>query len=217
MRTAITYASIAIVEFLDAEKIAVEVISVTPETCELSGAWLVEGNNLDKLNQIIAGRLLIFIGDKSVQEDYVALQTASVVNLQEFIDEAMADVTSATRTFGEYLSKNKHEYLAYMSIKVADRKLLPKVVKMKLAPPEFYEWPETISLNSSEEVLTSLGKLGKISGTDEDMRNVLASARLIKHFIDKWRGDEIERRNRLYVLDSEAIVSILPTSWLEKI
>ncbi|CAB4587484.1 unannotated protein [freshwater metagenome] len=217
MRTAITYASIAIVEFLDAEKIAVEVISVTPETCELSGAWLVEGNNLDKLNQIIAGRLLIFIGDKSVQEDYVALQTASVVNLQEFIDEAMADVTSATRAFGEYLSQNKHEYLAYMSIKVADRKLLPKVVKMKLAPPEFYEWPETISLNSSEEVLTSLGKLGKISGTDEDMRNVLASARLIKHFIDKWRGDEIERRNRLYVLDSEAIVSILPTSWLEKI
>ena len=217
MKSAITYASVAIVEFLDAERIAVEVISITPETCELSGAWLVEGNNLDQLNQIVAGRLLIFVGDKSLQENYVALQAASVVNLQEFIDEARADVISAVRAFGEYVSQNEHDYQAYMSIKVADRKLLPKVVKKKLAPPEFYEWPETVSLNSAEKVLTSLGKLGKISGTDEDMRNVLASARLIKHFIDKWRSDEIERSNRLYVLDNEAVVSILPTSWLEKI
>ncbi len=217
MGSAITYASVAIVEFLDAERIAVEVISVTPETCELSGAWLVEGNNLDQLNQIIADRLLIFIGNKYLQVDYAARQAASLVSLQEFIDEARADVTSATRAFVEYVSQNEREYLAYMSIKVADRKLLPKVVKKKLAHPEFYEWPETISLNSAEEALTSLGKLGKISGTDEDMRNVLASARLIKHFIDKWRSDEIERSNRLYVLGHEAEVSILPKNWLEKI
>ena len=217
MRTAITYASVAIVEFLDKGRTAVEVVSVTPETCELSGAWLVEGNNLDQLTQIVAGRLLIFIGDKSKQENYVALQTASEVNLQEFIDEARADATSAIQAFGEFVSQNERAYLAYMSIKLADRKLLPKVVKKKLALPEFYEWPETIAINSAEEVLTSMGKLGEILGTDRDIRKVLAGGRLVKHLIDKWRSDEIERSNRLYVTDSEAIVSILPTSWLKKI
>ena len=217
MRTSITYASVAIVEFLDTERFAIEVVSVTPETCELSGAWLVEGNNLDQLTQIVAGRLLIFIGDKSKQENYVALQTASEVNLQEFIDEARADATSAIQAFGEFVSQNERAYLAYMSIKLADRKLLPKVVKKKLALPEFYEWPETIAINSAEEVLTSMGKLGEILGTDRDIRKVLAGGRLVKHLIDKWRSDEIERSNRLYVTDSEAIVSILPTSWLKKI
>ena len=217
MRTAITYASVAIVEFLDKGRTAVEVVSVTPETCELSGAWLVEGNNLDQLTQIVAGRLLIFIGDKSKQESNVVLQTTSEVNLQEFIDEARADATSAIEAFGEYVSQNEREYLAYMSIKLADRKLLPKVVKKKLALPEFYEWPESIGINSAEEVLTSIGKLGEILGTDRDIRKVLAGGRLVKHLIDKWRSDEIERSNRLYVTDSEAIVSILPTSWLKKI
>ena len=202
---------------MDKGRTAVEVVSVTPETCELSGAWLVEGNNLDQLTQIVAGRLLIFIGDKSKQENYVALQTASEVNLQEFIDEARADATSAIQAFGEFVSQNERAYLAYMSIKLADRKLLPKVVKKKLALPEFYEWPETIAINSAEEVLTSMGKLGEILGTDRDIRKVLAGGRLVKHLIDKWRSDEIERSNRLYVTDSEAIVSILPTSWLKKI
>ena len=217
MTLPISYASIAIVEFLSAEKIAVEVVSITPEMCELSGAWLVERNNLDQLTQIVTGRLLIFIGDKSKQESNVVLQTTSEVNLQEFIDEAKADATSAIEAFGEYVSQNEREYLAYMSLKLADRKLLPKVVKKKLALPEFYEWPESIGINSAEEVLTSIGKLGEISGTDKDIRKVLAGGRLVKHLIDKWRSDEIERSNRLYVIDSEAIVSILPTSWLKKI
>ena len=217
MSTAVSYTSIAIVEFLPSEIIAIEVISVTPETCELSGAWLIEPNNLAKLNQIIDGRLVIFMGDKSKLTSYVATYPVSEVDLQDFIDEARKDASSALQAFGEYISQNELEYKTYMSIKLTERRLLPKVIKKKLVLPEFYAWPETLEINSAEEFLTSRGELGNFIGTDIDIKNALIGARLVKHLVDMWRSDEIERSNRLYVNDNEAIVSIIPTIWLQKI
>ena len=59
--------------------------------------------------------------------------------------------------------------------------------------------------------------MSQVAGTAEGMKNVLIVARVIKHLVDMWRRDEIERSNRLYVVDQAAQISILPTCWLSKI
>jgi hypothetical protein len=49
------------------------------------------------------------------------------------------------------------------------------------------------------------------------MKNVLTAARAIKHLVEMWQRDEIERSNRLYVVEQAAQISILPSCWLSKI
>lgn len=212
-----TYASIAIVEFLSDNLTVVETISVTQDSCDLSGAWKIDGSDFSLLNQIIENRLIIIIGNREIANDYLSTHKATEVNVQDFVIEAKKDAKLAIDSFDKYVKQNEKDYAAYMSVKPAERKLLDKVVKKKLVRPEFYAWPDFIDINEAEKFLNSRGIKREFSGDDIIFKNLLFSANLVKHFIDKWRIDEIERSNRLYVLGNEASISILPLIWLTKV
>jgi len=212
-----TYGSVAVVEVFTTGEIAIETISTTQQSCELSGAWIISDIEVDALDRILADRLLVLIGDRSVAVKKLIKFLDREVNIQDFIDEARSDAKSAITSFEKYVQQSENEYAQYMSINPTDRKLLPKVVKKKLASPDFYDWPDQIELNNSLEHLKSVGKLGEISGTADGLKNVLTAARLIKHLVDMWHRDEIERTNRLYVVDQAAQISTLPICWLSKI
>jgi hypothetical protein len=212
-----TYGSIAVVEVLTTGEIAIESISITPESCELSGAWLISEIEVEVLDQILAGRLLLPIGDRSKVVEMLNKFLEREVSIEEFVDEARWDAQSALTAFEDYVNQSEIEYAQYMSINPTDRKLLPKVVKKKLVSPGFYQWPEEIDLSKSQEILKSVGKLSEVPGTAVGMKDVLTAARLIKHLVDMWHRDEIERSNRLYVVDQAAQISILPNCWLSKI
>ena len=212
-----TYGSVAIAEVLATGEVAIEAISITPESCELSGAWIISEGEEEVLQQILADRLLIPIGDRSMAVAKLTKFLGQEVNIQDFIDEARIDAQSALNSFEEYVRQSDYEYAQYMSINPTDRKALPKVVKKKLVVPDFYQWPIQVDLNRSQDFLKSVGKLGEISGTPIDMKNVLTAARAIKLLVDMWHRDEIERSNRLYVLDQAAQIAILPNCWLRKL
>ena len=212
-----TYGSVAIAEVLATGEVALEAISITPESCELSGAWIISEGEEEVLQQILADRLLIPIGDRSMAVAKLTKFLGQEVNIQDFIDEARIDAQSALNSFEEYVRQSDYEYAQYMSINPTDRKALPKVVKKKLVVPDFYQWPIQVDLNRSQDFLKSVGKLGEISGTPIDMKNVLTAARAIKLLVDMWHRDEIERSNRLYVLDQAAQIAILPNCWLRKL
>ena len=212
-----TYGSVAIAEVLATGEVAIEAISITPESCELSGAWIISEGEEEVLQQILADRLLIPIGDRSMAVAKLTKFLGQEVNIQDFIDEARIDAQSALNSFEEYVRQSDYEYAQYMSINPTDRKALPKVVKKKLVVPDFYQWPIQVDLNRSQDFLKSVGKLGEISGTPIDMKNVLTAARAIKLLVDMWHRDEIERSHRLYVLDQAAQIAILPNCWLRKL
>ena len=212
-----TYGSVAIAEVLATGEVAIEAISITPESCELSGAWIISEGEEEVLQQILADRLLIPIGDRSMAVAKLTKFLGQEVNIQDFIDEARIDAQSALNSFEEYVRQSDYEYAQYMSINPTDRKALPKLVKKKLVVPDFYQWPIQVDLNRSQDFLKSVGKLGEISGTPIDMKNVLTAARAIKLLVDMWHRDEIERSNRLYVLDQAAQIAILPNCWLRKL
>lgn len=207
----------AIMQVLPTGEIAIEAISMTPDSCELSGAWFISELQAGHVDQILKDRLLIPIGARSMSVENLAHFFKQEVSIQEFIDEARLDVQNALKSFDDYVRQSDLEYTKYMSINPTDRKLLPKVVKKKLVPPDFYQWPLQIDLNNGQEFLISVGKMGEVSGTAEGMKNVLTAARVIKHLVDMWRRDEIERSNRSYVVDQAAQISILPNCWLSKI
>lgn len=212
-----TYVSIAIVEFLPENQINVETVSITSESCDLSGAWKIENLDYLLLNQIIEGRLVIIIGNRDLAEDYLNVNKVNEVFVQDFVVEAKEDARLAIVSFDEYVKQNEIDYAAYMSVKPVERKLIPKVVKKKLVRPEFYEWPDSVDVNDAEMFLNSRGVTREFSGGEISFKQLLFSANLVKHFIDKWRADEIERSNRLYVLGIEASISILPLNWLAKV
>ena len=207
----------AVVEVLTTGEIAIEAISMTPDSCELSGAWIISELQVEVVHQILEDRLLIPIGERLLDIEDFAHLLKREVSIQEFLDEARLDVQNALNSFDDYVRQSDLDYAKYMSINPADRKLLPKVVKKKLVPPDFYQWPLQIDLNRGQDFLSSVGKMGEVSGTAEGMKNVLMGARVIKHLVDMWRRDEIERSNRLYVVDQAAQISILPKCWLSKI
>jgi hypothetical protein len=211
------YGSVAIAEVLATGEIAIEAISITPESCELSGAWIISEGEEEALQRILANRLLIPIGDRSTTVAKLIKFLDQEVIIQDFIDEARVDAQSALGSFEEYVRQSDLEYAQYMSINPTDRKALPKIVKKKLVAPDFYQWPMQVDLNKSQDFLKSVGKLGGISGTPMGMKNVLTAARAIKLLVDMWHRDEIERSKRLYVVDQAAQIAILPNCWLSKL
>jgi hypothetical protein len=72
-------------------------------------------------------------------------------------------------------------------------------------------------MNNPGQELSKLGKLESISGTQPEMKRVLAASRLLQILVYMWKNDEVERNNRVYVLGSDAEMTILPKSWLSKL
>ena len=212
-----TYASIAVVDHVAPDKIAVEVISVTPDVCELSGAWLLEENQIETFNQIVEGRLVFFISKDSKLKEVTSRFKDKEVKLEDFLTEAKSEVTLALEAFRIFIQKNEEAYRGYMSINPAERKKLPKVTKKSLSDPEFFEWPATFADIEASEYLESIGRIGIIKGGDIELSRTLAFARTLKLFIEKWKNDEVERKNKIYVEDKNSDVTILPKCWLVKI
>ena len=213
----IGYASIAVLDFKQSGKIAVETISVTRDACDLSGAWLLENDNSKDFNTITYNKLLVVLNFPNESKKDFSISNSRIVTAQEFIQEAIQEVHSAIKLFQTFKDSNEKEYAEYMSVAPAERKKLPKVVKKSLVEPDFSTWPLEVNLMKAEQELEKLGKLGSIEGSVEDMRHVLSASRLIQLFINMWKNDETERLNRQYVTGDDATSTILPIAWLKKL
>ena len=215
MSSEISYSSVCVVDVSERSNIAIETISITAESCDLSGAWLVPISDKAKIEQIISGKKLLVIGRKKGQTNELILNFGKPLDIEEFLREAKADADRALKDFDDFVEKNKKQYAEYMAIKPAEGKSLPKVIKKNLTPPSFTKWPDSIDLEDATSEINKMGKLAEIQGTPKEMKQVLAASRLIQMLVQMWRSDELERVNRIYVEGDEAKVSILPNCWLE--
>jgi hypothetical protein len=212
-----SYASLVLVERIKSGKIALWTVSVTSASTELTGAWLLEKDDLQTLKQIISGRLILLV-DKSSQEDELfSGYVNSIVELADFVKEAKNESESALVTFNNFVLENEKKYREYMAIDKTNRKLLPKVSKKQLTSPEFFDWPTDLTLNDSKKYLESRGKFGLVSVASDELANVLIAARCLQFLISMWQIDETERRNKVYIEGDDAAVTILPKTWLEKL
>ena len=94
-----TYGSVAVVEVLATGEISIEAISMTSDSCELSGAWIISENEVEAVQRILADRLLITIGDRSLADVKLSQFLDREVSIQDFVEEARRDAQSALTSY----------------------------------------------------------------------------------------------------------------------
>jgi hypothetical protein len=189
------YASIAIVELTAAKKILIESISVTKGECVLSGAWDLAISDRDTISNVLSGRLLIVLGDEDEFKKFIDDSQYVYLKSMPFLDEARDAARDALLAYENFKAENPTK-------------------RKKMVAPDFYDWPNSIDFNQSAKYMESIGKMATPISSPVDFKNVLSTARLVKHLIDMWHLDEQDRSSRKYVEGEDAEITILPKSWL---
>jgi hypothetical protein len=213
----IEYVSLAVVDSVSDKRFAIETISISADSCDLSGAWLLESKDRDAIKNIMTGKIILNLGNEISLKSIDQNATLRTVSLEDFLVDAKSEISIANNLFEKFVQQNRDEYAEYMNVKPDERKLIPKVVKKNLVPPDFSVWPSGLDLSQPHNELRKLGKLEKIQGTPIEMEKVLTTSRLVQILINMWKSDESERLNRVYVLGADAESTILPKSWLSRV
>jgi hypothetical protein len=208
-----TWASLAVVCFEQQFGYSIETISIDAESCSLAGAWDFESLDEPEVKNILEQRLLITLGVMN-SENFAKEYSSSWVDLKTFITDASSAAEEGVIRFRKYLEQNEKDYAAYMAIPPSERKLLPKVVKKKLEPIYAHSWKLDFDEFRPELTLRQLGKRDSIDGTPQNMRRVITTSWLIKHLVDRWREDEMERKSRDYLYPEGSQSDLLPPSWM---
>ena len=208
-----TWANLGVICFEKGLGYAIETISVSTDSCTLSGAWDFETLEDAKLKNILNARLIITCGIEN--GEVIANRFASKrVDIKTFISDASNSAKDGVERFNRYLEENARQYSDYMSIPPAERKLLPKVIKKKLEPIYAHSWDLAYDEFAPELTLRQLGKRESIEGTPQNMVRLITTSWLIKHLVDRWREDEMERKSRDYLYPEGEKIDVLPRSWL---
>ena len=195
MQMSTTYSSLAIFQFVPQGEIAIAAISVTPEDCVVSGAWVLSIKQIDQIKLILSNRRVLALDRSKKESELISQLNLVEITHSDFFREARLDVVKTIELYENYKSRE------------------PKKRK-NLVKPNFFDWPKKIDFTNSGSLLEDYGIPGNIQGTDPKFENVLSAARLTKFYIDKWRSDENERSSRRYVDGENAASTILPNVWL---
>lgn len=192
---------------------SIETISVDTNSCTLSGAWDVETLEDPALTNILGARLVITCGLEN--GEVITKQFDSTrVDIKSFITDASNSAKDGVERFNRYLEENARQYSEYMSIPPAERKLLPKVIKKKLEPIYAHSWDLTYDEFAPELTLRQMGKRESIEGTPRNMVRLITTSWLVKHLVDRWREDEMERKSRDYLYPEGVGLDLLPRNWM---
>jgi hypothetical protein len=192
------YASIAIVEMLGEGKVNIESISVSKGECVLSGAWNFSAEEIEKINNVVSGKLIIPLGEETAVKKLLIDSELKFIKAKPFLQEAKQAANDALAAYEKFKSEDAKK-------------------RKKMVEPSFFNWPDDLDFNQSTKFLESIGKMAVPVETPSDMKKTLAAARLVKFLIDMWQQDELERGNRKYVEGAEAEITILPESWLSQV
>ena len=164
----------------------------------MSGAWVFSVKQIDSIKGVLAGSLLIPLGDEKRLREFLVDSQYIYLELQPFLEEAKLAASEAALSFDSFKADSPSK-------------------RKKLVAPKFYNWPDSVNLNNATDILESMGKLAIPLGTPDEMKRLIAAARVLKHLIDKWHLDEQERINRKYIQGNEADATILQKAWLQTV
>lgn len=216
MQTNPTWANLGVICFEKEIGYSIETISVDANSCTLSGAWDFESLDDSALANILSTRLIITCGLDN-GEDIANGFKSKRVDIKTFISDASDSAKNGIERFNQYLEENARQYSEYMSIPPAERKLLPKVIKKKLEPLYAHSWDLTYDEFAPELTLRQMGKRESIDGTPRNMVRLITTSWLIKHLVDRWREDEVERTSRTYLYPEGRELQVLPSTWMNSL
>jgi hypothetical protein len=188
------YASIALFE-VQSDKVAIATLSVTTEECVLSGGWLLPLSNLADVKNVLTDKLTLPASTNDETKALIVNLKLNVVNFSDFLRDAGLESKIAIEQYEEFKAEQPGK-------------------RKNLVVPDFYSWPSKIDVLDPKTELKKINMQESISGTAPEMEQVLAAARLVKFFVEKWISDETERSNRKFVQGEAKLSTPLPLSWM---
>ncbi len=191
MSPSLQNASLVVVEELDNNCVALQTLHLTESECTLSGLWVVDLTEKEKISDISTNKRAIYLGSsKKLKLDVI--KTVTITSLAE---EGLEQSAKANLKFLEF-KKNEP----------AKRK--------NLVQPSFFSWNVNVDINHPKSELSRLRKVEEIQGTAAEVQNILTASRLIQIMLQGWIADEIERSSRDYLANQGREFSIIPQCWI---
>lgn len=179
---------------VDSKTIAFGQVKNSLSGTSLSGNWIIDVNDPHGMGSICRSHVLI-----SDVSTFNSIQTAlkDEVYFGEF-NELVLCIKSAEKEFRDewenYLSEN------------------PKKAKT-LVEPSWLSWPNILDINYPVESLVQSGKSAHPESTPEDMRSLIAMARMVRQVLDNWRSIEEQRTVRKFLKTSNELPRLWPPGW----
>ncbi len=88
----------------------------------------------------------------------------------------------------------------------------PKKAKT-LVPPKWANWANPFEIEDPISSLANSGRSAYPDSTPEDMKSLIALARMVRHVLDQWRDLEDSRIARRFLEASKAEPALWPANW----
>ena len=88
----------------------------------------------------------------------------------------------------------------------------PKKAKT-LVPPKWSNWSNVLEIEDPIRSLANSGRSAYPDSTPDDMKSLIALARMVRHVLDQWRDLEDSRTARKFLEASKAEPALWPTNW----
>lgn len=193
-RQSIEFCGITVACALSNETIAFGQVKNSLSGTTLSGNWIIDADDARGLSSLCRSHVLI-----SDVDTFNSIQTALNDELYfgDF-NELVSSIKSLEKEFRDewdrYLFEN------------------PKKAKT-LAEPRWLTWPHVLDINYPVQSLVKSGKSAHPDSTPEDMRSLIALARMVRQVLDNWRFLEDQRSVRKFLETSNQLPRLWPPSW----
>jgi hypothetical protein len=186
---------IAVVDETLGGAVAIEHVTVTDGGAALSGAWVLPNPSPAEIDNLL--RQWIIVGtrdgiDRVGRELGQSLSSADLRELVSACEAAESSILAAWQTYKDEEPKKR----------------------ANLVPVGAPTWPRVQEDADAAAILHDLGRVAVPPGCAEDMRDVLALARLVEYVVNAWQELESERLSRPYLAAESPGRATLPTDWL---
>jgi HPt (histidine-containing phosphotransfer) domain-containing protein len=186
---------IAVVDETIGAAVAIEHVTVGEAGANLSGAWVLSDPNPADLDNLL--RQWIIVGTRDGIERICrdlgqSLSSADLRELVSACQEAESAILAAWQTYKDEEPKKR----------------------ANLVPVGAPAWPRVQDDADAVAIMRDLGRVAVPPGCADEMRDVLALARLVEYVVDAWQELESERLSRPYLAAINPHRAHLPAAWL---
>lgn len=186
---------IAVVDETIDAALAIEHVTVGDAGAVLSGAWVLPDPTASDVDTLL--RQWIVIGTRD-GIDRVSRNLGRPVASADLRDLVAACQSAEATILARWQAYKDEE---------------PKK-RANLVPVRAPTWPKVQRNADAVEILRGLGRIAVPPGCAEEMKDVLAPARLVEYVINAWQELESERLSRPYLAASDPRRATLPAAWL---
>jgi len=189
---------ITVAHLLSDQNIAFGQIKNSISGTSLSGNWVFSSKQRNEITSICRSHILIS-----------NLKTRRAL-------EAISKVDFTFGDFPYFLTCVKDEELNLKNEWEAHIFENPKKAKT-LVTPVWPSWQTDLSIEDPIQALTRSGKSAHPDSTPDDMKSLIALARIVRHALDNWRDLEDIRIGRKYLGLSKGEPRLWPPAWEIKV